>query len=120
MPVDRAPPTCTVATAPSRRRRANTRGNAMRARGCFALLLVAMLSLVSPGSAGALDYPTRPIRVIVPFAASGVTDIVSRIVFDKVGQWIGQQGIFDNCPGAGGNIGVGEEVAGADGGCELL
>jgi len=88
----------------------------MRARVCFALLLVAMLSLVSPGSAGALDYPTRPIRVIVPFAASGVTDIVSRIVFDKVGQSLGQQVIIDNRPGAGGTIAVDVAVhAPADG-----
>ena len=71
-----------------------------------ASLLGALLLLLPLGTARALDYPTRSIRVIVPFAASGVTDIVARIVFDKVGQQIGQQVIIDNRPGAGGTIAV--------------
>jgi tripartite-type tricarboxylate transporter receptor subunit TctC len=67
----------------------------------FAALLV--LPLVA---AHAADWPTRTVRVIVPFAASGVTDIVARIVMDKVGQQLGQQMIIDNRPGAGGTIAV--------------
>jgi tripartite-type tricarboxylate transporter receptor subunit TctC len=72
----------------------------------FARLVAALLVLAPFGAARALDYPTRPIRVIVPFAASGVTDIVARILFDKVGQSLGQQVIIDNRPGAGGTIAV--------------
>jgi tripartite-type tricarboxylate transporter receptor subunit TctC len=69
-------------------------------------LLAAILLFASIGAARALDYPTRTIRVVVPFAAAGVTDIVARIVFDKVAQALGQQVIIDNRPGAGGTIAV--------------
>ncbi len=69
-------------------------------------LLAALLLLSAAGTARALDYPTRTIRVVVPFAAAGVTDIVARIVFDKVAQALGQQVIIDNRPGAGGTIAV--------------
>jgi tripartite-type tricarboxylate transporter receptor subunit TctC len=74
-------------------------------RPVLASLLAAML-LVPLGAASAVDYPIRPLRVVIPFAASGVTDIVARIVFDKVGQQMGQQVIIDNRPGAGGTIAV--------------
>jgi tripartite-type tricarboxylate transporter receptor subunit TctC len=73
-------------------------------RNISAALLGALLMPL--GAAHAADWPTRPVRVIVPFAASGVTDIVARIVMDKVGQQLGQQMIIDNRPGAGGTIAV--------------
>jgi len=66
--------------------------------------LLGALALCLPRTARAADWPTRPVRIIVPFGASGVTDIVTRIVFDKVGQQLGQQMIVDNRPGAGGTI----------------
>src|SRR5882672_4794682 len=69
-------------------------------------LLAATLLLAPGGVASALDYPTKTIRVVVPFAAAGVTDIVARIVFDKVAQSLGQQVIIDNRPCAGGTIAV--------------
>jgi tripartite-type tricarboxylate transporter receptor subunit TctC len=66
--------------------------------------------------AGAADYPSRTIKVVVPFAAAGVTDIVARVVFDKVANDIGQSVIIDNRPGAGGTIAVEQVVnAPADG-----
>ena len=66
--------------------------------------LAGALCFLAPLDAARADWPTRPIRVVIPFGASGVTDIVSRIVFDKVGQQLGQQAIIDNRPGAGGTI----------------
>jgi tripartite-type tricarboxylate transporter receptor subunit TctC len=58
----------------------------------------------------AADYPERSIRVVVPFAAAGTTDIVTRILFDEISRSIGSNIIVDNRPGAGGNIGM-DQVA---------
>jgi len=52
------------------------------------------------------DYPSRAIRLIVPFAPGGVSDTGARIVAEKLGQQLGQQVIVDNKPGASGNIGT--------------
>jgi tripartite-type tricarboxylate transporter receptor subunit TctC len=60
--------------------------------------------------ANALEYPERAIRVVVPFAAAGTTDIVTRILFERISKSIGQPVIIDNRPGAGGNIAV-DQVA---------
>jgi tripartite-type tricarboxylate transporter receptor subunit TctC len=54
------------------------------------------------------DYPSRTIRVVVPFAAAGVTDIVARVVFEHVSESTGKTIIVDNRPGAGGTIAVGQ------------
>jgi tripartite-type tricarboxylate transporter receptor subunit TctC len=82
--------------------------------------LLGALVLLPLGAAQAADWPTRPVRVIVPFGASGVTDIVTRIVFDKVGQQIGQQVIVDNRPGAGGTIAVDAAVHSAPDGYTFI
>ncbi|AZG13714.1 Bug family tripartite tricarboxylate transporter substrate binding protein [Cupriavidus pauculus] len=50
-------------------------------------------------------YPSKPIRLIVPFPASGATDLLARAIAQKVGQNMGQQLVVDNRPGAGGAIG---------------
>ena len=54
----------------------------------------------------AQDYPTKPIRVIVPIAAGGGTDIATRIVGQKLTERWAHQVVVDNRPGAGGNIGT--------------
>ena len=54
----------------------------------------------------AQDYPSRQIKVIVPFAAAGVQDVVSRIVFEKVAVALGQTAVIENRPGAGGTLGL--------------
>jgi tripartite-type tricarboxylate transporter receptor subunit TctC len=69
----------------------------------FIGLTTALAVLVS-GISRADNYPSRSIRVIVPFAPGGVTDIVSRIVFDPMAQTIGQPIVVENRPGASGTI----------------
>jgi len=55
--------------------------------------------------ASAQGYPNKPVRIVVPFSAGGATDIVTRLVGQKLGEIWGQQIIVDNRAGAGGNIG---------------
>ncbi len=69
-------------------------------RGVF----VAAVVLVSP--VGAQNYPVKSIRIVVPFAPGGGTDLVARLVGQKLTAAFGQAVIVDNRPGAGGNIGT--------------
>ena len=80
-------------------------------RGVGALVLVAGASI-----AHAQQYPNRPIRVIVPFAPGGPTDIISRVMAAKLTEALGQQVVIDNRAGAGGNIGMGMAARAANDG----
>lgn len=73
-------------------------------RACIIAIAIALA-----GSAAAQPYPSKPIRMIVPFTPGGSTDIVARVVAQKLSEAIGVQVLIDNRPGAGGVIGV--EVA---------
>lgn len=75
-------------------------------RAIAASFLCAAGTLASTGAFAQADYPTRPIRMIVPFAPGGTTDIFARILADHMGTILGQQVIVDNKPGAGGNTGA--------------
>ena len=74
-----------------------------RALGCVAALL---LSVLVSATSSAQTYPTRAIRLIVPFAAGGPTDVIARVVAQKLSESLGQQVVTENIPGAGGNTGV--------------
>src|SRR5262245_46018910 len=52
-------------------------------------------------------YPTRPVRIVVPFAAGGPGDLISRLIAQKLSEGLGKQFYVENQGGAGGNIGMG-------------
>ena len=84
-----------IATALARRLRTTT------------LLALPLLALSTAQQARAdTAYPTKPIRVIVPFSAGSTTDIIARAIADKMGQSLGQTLVIDNRGGASGTIGA--------------
>ena len=79
-------------------------------------IIAATLSLLCGLPATAGDYPDRPVKLIVPFAAGGVTDVVARVSAEFLGAKLNQAVIVENVPGAGGNTGIAQMIkAGKDG-----
>jgi tripartite-type tricarboxylate transporter receptor subunit TctC len=70
---------------------------------CASLVVAAV---AAPPSHAADSYPDRKVRVIVPFAAGGPTDVIARMVAERLSEAWGQQLYVENMPGAGGNLGV--------------
>lgn len=68
--------------------------------------LLAAPALIRPAAAQAAAWPDRPVRVIVPFAAGGATDLSSRLIAQKLSELLGQAVVIENRPGAGGTLGV--------------
>jgi tripartite-type tricarboxylate transporter receptor subunit TctC len=71
-----------------------------------ARLVLALVALGLAGPASAQTYPTHNVRLIVPFAAGGPTDVIARVVAQKLSETFGHQVVVENVPGAGGNTGV--------------
>jgi len=81
----------------------------------IAIVLIAMgiSAIASIGGASALDYPTRPVRFVVGYPAGGATDILARLIGQRLSERLGQQFVIENKPGAGNNIGT-EAVVNAE------
>ena len=80
------------------------------------VLLVALASIAGVRDVSAQTYPSKPITIVVPFAAGGPSDALARILGDRMKATLGQAFVIENVTGAGGSIGVGRAVrAPADG-----
>jgi tripartite-type tricarboxylate transporter receptor subunit TctC len=79
-------------------------------------LLAIVAGLVAVDGAHAEDFPSRPITLLVPFAAGGPTDTIARVIADRMGKSLGQAVVIENLTGAGGTIAAGRVArAAADG-----
>ena len=70
------------------------------------LLALCLFTVFKPDAALAQDFPARPVRMIVPFAAGSTPDVFARIVGEKAAQFLRQPVVIDNRAGAGGNLGT--------------
>jgi tripartite-type tricarboxylate transporter receptor subunit TctC len=82
----------------------------------IASALAAIATLAAAPAAQAADYPSKNVRMLVPFAAAGPTDVIARLIGQKLGELYGRQFYIENVPGAGGNTGTAQAAkAPADG-----
>jgi tripartite-type tricarboxylate transporter receptor subunit TctC len=82
-------------------------------RIAICLTAIGLSAIASIGSASALDYPTRPVRWVVGYPPGGATDIIARLIGQRLSERLGQQFVIENKPGAGNNIAT-ESVVNAE------
>jgi tripartite-type tricarboxylate transporter receptor subunit TctC len=91
-------------------------------RSLLSLCAATILAASTPVAAGAQtsDYPSRPIQVYVPFAGGSASDVITRILLNRMATSLGQAFVVDNRPGAGGNIGTASAAHATPDGYTLL
>src|SRR3954469_1368990 len=89
-------------------------------RFLVAAALTALTGASLPGSAVADNFPSRPIRLIVPYAAGGGTDAIARVIADGAGAQLGQSFVIENNGSAGGNIATQQAATAAADGYTVL
>jgi tripartite-type tricarboxylate transporter receptor subunit TctC len=89
-------------------------------RGFLLAMCMAALTCAPTGNVSAQDYPTRPVRWVVPYPAGGSTDILARIIGQYLSEHLGQQFVIENKPGAGNNLGTEAVVNAAPDGYTLV
>ena len=82
--------------------------------------IAAFCAALFAGAACAQPYPNKFVRIIVPFAAGGPTDVMARLIGQKLSERLGQQFVVENIGGAGGNIGMGNAARAAGDGYTIL
>jgi len=90
------------------------------ARHALCTAVITALATAAPALAQQDAFPTRAVRMIVPFPVAGATDILARVVTQKTGEQLGQQVVVDNRPGAGGTLGSRVAVSATPDGYTLL
>ena len=86
----------------------------------FAPIVAFAAALLFAGAAHAQGYPDHPVKVIVPFAPAGPTDVVARLITQKLSERLKQQFYIENIAGAGGNLGMGNAAKSAPDGYTIL
>jgi tripartite-type tricarboxylate transporter receptor subunit TctC len=89
-------------------------------RRALGLAALGLPAIITARRAAALDYPTRPVRFVVGYPPGGATDILARLVGQKLSETTGQQFVIENKPGAGNNIGTEAVVNAAGDGYTVL
>jgi tripartite-type tricarboxylate transporter receptor subunit TctC len=84
------------------------------------LLVLPLVCLAATGVAQAADYPTRPVKFVVPYTPAGTTDVLARIVAQWLTEKMGQTFVIENKPGGGNNVGVEYVVNSAPDGYTML
>jgi tripartite-type tricarboxylate transporter receptor subunit TctC len=89
-------------------------------KAVMSALMLAALAFAAAPRAQAAGYPDHPVKIIVPFPAGGITDVVTRLIAQHLSQRLGQQFFIEDIGGAGGNIGMGQVARATGDGYTIL